>query len=46
MIMEWTSEPVSKPQLNAVLTGEYQGQEAGVDGLESRVGEGYKGLLG
>ena len=27
-------------------TGEYQGQEAGVDGLESRVQGGYKGLLG
>ena len=27
-------------------TGEYQGQEAGVGGLESRVGGGYKGLLG
>ena len=27
-------------------TGEYQGQEAGVGGLEIRVGGGYKGLLG
>jgi hypothetical protein len=26
-------------------TGEYQGQEVGVGGLESRVGGGYKGLL-
>ena len=27
-------------------TGEYQGQEGGVGELESRVGRGYKGLLG
>jgi hypothetical protein len=26
-------------------TGEYQSQEAGVGGLGSRVGEGYRGLL-
>jgi hypothetical protein len=27
-------------------TGEYQGQDEGVGGLESRVGGGYKWLLG
>jgi hypothetical protein len=26
-------------------TGECQGQEVGVDGLGSRAGEGYRGLL-
>ena len=40
---QWEERPSA---LGRSYTGECQGQEAGVGTLESRAGEGYRGLLG
>ena len=42
----WEERPLGLANFICPNTGEYQGQEAGVSGLESRVEGGYKGLLG
>jgi hypothetical protein len=42
----WEERPLVLQSIGIPNTGEYQGQEAGVFGLGSRVRGGYKGLLG
>jgi hypothetical protein len=39
-------EALGFAKITCPSTGECQGQEAGVGGLGSRVGGGYRGLLG
>jgi hypothetical protein len=42
----WEERLLGLAKIICPNTGEYQAQEAGVGGLGSRVGGGYKGLLG
>ena len=42
----WEERPLGLAKFIYSNTGEYQGQEVGVGGLESSVAGGYKGLLG
>jgi hypothetical protein len=42
----WEERPLGLANFICPNTGEHQGQELGVDGLGSRVGGGYRGLLG
>jgi hypothetical protein len=42
----WEERPLGLANLICPSTGECQGQEAGVSGLGSRAGGGYRGLLG
>jgi hypothetical protein len=43
---QWEERPLGLAKIICLSTGECQGQEAGVGGLGSRAGEGYKGALG
>jgi hypothetical protein len=42
----WEERPLDLANFICPSTGEFQGQEAGVGGLGSRAGGGYRGLLG
>jgi hypothetical protein len=42
----WEKRPLGLANFICPSTGEHQGQEAGVGGLGSRVGGGYRGLSG
>ena len=42
----WEERPLGLANFICPSTGESQGQEVGVSGLGSRVGGGYRGILG
>jgi hypothetical protein len=43
---QWEKSPLGIVKIICPITGECQGQEAGVGGLRNRAGGGYRGLWG